>query len=130
MSERKSREQVPDEEVWACVAAIHSSPFRFFVFYFFLFPPACCFFVFLLIPFLVCVSFDSAHHGTPKGPAPRPTIIFHAREAYSAEIDARNDREFRETREVCSRHTSTRFLSLSEYPASPVPHRRRAFRIT
>lgn len=48
MSERKSREQVPDEEVWACVAAIHSSPFRFFVFYFFLFPPACCFFVFFL----------------------------------------------------------------------------------
>lgn len=84
---------------------------------------------FLLIPSLVCVSFDSAHHGTPKGPVPRPTIIFHAREACSADIEARNDTEFRETREVCSRHTSTRFLSLLEYPASPVPYRRRAFRI-
>lgn len=45
MSERKSREQVPDEEeVWACVAAIPPFVFYFFLFLFvFFFPPTVSF---------------------------------------------------------------------------------------
>ena len=53
MSERKSREQVPDEEeVWACVAAIPPFVFYFFLFLFlfFFFPPS------LFCAFLLPVS--------------------------------------------------------------------------